>query len=58
MQDVHHGGCNCGAVRLGCLDHAPFGLAPDYEFWTPRREHWLVPVADAAQHEVNRPATA
>lgn len=43
-------------IRLGCLDDAPSGLTPAYELWTPRRESWLVPVADAAQHEANRPA--
>ena len=41
-------------VRLGILDEAPSGLAPDYELWTPRREHWLRPVSDAVQHSGNR----
>ncbi len=42
-------------VRIGCLDEAPSQLAPSYELWTPRREHWLVPVAGTAQHVGNRP---
>ena len=42
-------------VRLGILDEAPSGLAPDYELWTSRREPWLKPVAGAAQHPGNRP---
>jgi hypothetical protein len=42
-------------VRLGALDDAPSGLAPGYELWTPRREHWQPPVAGAAQHPGNRP---
>ena len=42
-------------VRLGALDEAPSGLAPAYELWTPRREHWQRPVAGAAQHTGNRP---
>jgi len=42
-------------VRLGSLDAAPSGLAPGYELWVPRREHWLAPVAGARQHSGNRP---
>lgn len=42
-------------VRLGSLDDAPSGLAPDHELWTPRRERWLEPVTGAAQHPGNRP---
>ncbi len=42
-------------VRLGILDEAPSSLVPDYELWTPRREHWQQPIADAAQHPGNRP---
>lgn len=45
-------------IRLGCLDQAPSGLTPEYELWTPRREEWLVLVADAVQHDANRPAPA
>ncbi len=42
-------------VRLGALDEAPSDLSPDYELWTPRRERWLRPVAQAKQHLGNRP---
>jgi len=42
-------------VRLGTLNDAPSDLTPRYELWTPRREHWLKPVAAAAQHAGNRP---
>ena len=42
-------------VRLGALDEAPSDLVPGYELWTPRREHWLSPVAGATQHPGNRP---
>lgn len=42
-------------VRLGILDDAPSDLTPNYELWTPRREHWLQPVSGAAQHPGNRP---
>ena len=28
-------------LRLGSLDDAPYNIAPDYEIWTIRREHWL-----------------
>lgn len=42
-------------VRLGILDAAPAGLAPEYELWIGRREPWLTPVPGAAQHEANRP---
>ena len=42
-------------VRLGALDEAPSGFSPNYELWTPRREHWLSPVAGATQHPGNRP---
>ena len=41
-------------VLLGCLDIAPTDLKPDYELWTPRREHWLYPVPGASQHIGNR----
>ena len=41
-------------VRLGALDEAPSDLVPGYELWTPRRAHWLRPVAGAAQHLGNR----
>ncbi|MBV9538011.1 MAG: GFA family protein [Acidisphaera sp.] len=42
-------------IRLGALDDAPSGSQPAYELWTPRREHWLTPVAGATQHPGNRP---
>ena len=42
-------------VRLGTLNDAPSDLTPSYELWTPRREHWLEPVAGAAQYSGNRP---
>jgi hypothetical protein len=36
-------------VKLGTLDDAPTGLAPQYELWVWRREHWLDPVQGARQ---------
>ena len=42
-------------VRLGSLDDAPFGLEPQAEIWTKRREPWLAPVQGAPQHDENRP---
>ncbi len=50
-----HNADNEVEVRLGALDEAPSDLLPGYELWTPRREHWLRPVAGAAQHLSNRP---
>lgn len=41
-------------VRLGTLDEAPSNLVPNYELWTPRREHWQPVVAGAMQHVGNR----
>jgi hypothetical protein len=41
-------------VRIGALDEAPSGLAPDYELWVPRREHWLPERPGTAQHARNR----
>jgi hypothetical protein len=41
-------------IRIGTLDDAPFGLQPEAEIWTKRREPWLAPVAGAEQHEQNR----
>jgi hypothetical protein len=38
-------------VRIGCLDRAPTTLTPEYELWTARRERWISPVTDAAQHQ-------
>ena len=43
-------------VRLGSLDAAPSGLAPQQEGWTIRREHWLQPVPSIPQfaHDTDR----
>ena len=41
-------------VRIGSLDEAPFGLQPEAEIWTKRREPWLSPVVGASQHRENR----
>lgn len=41
-------------VRLGILDDAPSRLTPEYELWTPRREHWQQPFEGAVQHSGNR----
>jgi hypothetical protein len=38
-------------IRLGSLDDAPSGLAPQKEGWTIRREHWLAPVPGLPQAE-------
>lgn len=37
------------AIMLGAFDEAPGDLRPTREGWIIRREHWLAPVADAAQ---------
>lgn len=50
-----HDGDNEVEVRLGALDKAPSELVPVYELWISRREHWMRPVAGAAQHSGNRP---
>ncbi|WP_426957842.1 GFA family protein [Muricoccus radiodurans] len=42
-------------VRLGVLDDGGRGLVPEYELWVGRRQPWVTPVPDAAQHEGNRP---
>ena len=36
-------------VKIGTLENAPTGLAPQYELWSWRREHWLRPVDGARQ---------
>jgi hypothetical protein len=36
-------------IMVGALDDAPGDLRPVREGWTIRREHWIAPVADAAQ---------
>jgi hypothetical protein len=40
-------------IRLGSLDEAPFELKPEHEVWVKRRESWIPPVEDAAQHDEN-----
>ena len=41
-------------VRIGTLDDAPFDLKPEAEIWVKRREPWIPPVEDAAQHDESR----
>lgn len=41
-------------VRLGTLDDAPFDLRPEAEVWVKRREPWIPPVENAAQHDESR----
>lgn len=38
-------------IALGALDAAPGDLAPTREGWIIRREHWLAPLAQAAQFD-------
>jgi hypothetical protein len=38
-------------IRIGSLDDAPFELKPEHEVWVKRRESWIPPVEDAAQHD-------
>jgi hypothetical protein len=47
---VRTGGCE---IRIGSLDDAPFELKPEAEIWVKRRESWIPPVEDAAQHDEN-----
>ena len=47
-------GANEVEVRAGAFDGAPTDLSPTYELWAPRRERWLVAVANAEQHTGNR----
>jgi hypothetical protein len=47
-------GANEVEVRAGAFDDAPTDLSPTYELWVPRRERWLVAVANAEQHTGNR----
>lgn len=42
-------------IKLGTLDGGPSSIAPGYELWTIRREHWLAPQAEASQHARDRP---
>lgn len=45
-------------VKLGTLDDPSGDFVPAYELWTVRREHWLAPQRDAAQHERDRAASS
>lgn len=42
-------------IKLGTLDGGPSMIAPGYELWTIRREHWLKPLETAEQHDRDRP---
>jgi hypothetical protein len=42
-------------IRIGSLDDAPFELKPMDEIWVKRRESWIPPVDDAAQHDESAP---
>jgi hypothetical protein len=42
-------------IMLGALDDGPGDLTPTREGWIKRREHWLLPVAGAAQFEEDLP---
>lgn len=42
-------------IKLGTLDGGPSMIAPGYELWTIRREHWLKPLETAEQHDQDRP---
>lgn len=48
-----HGG-GWSLARAG-LDDAPYGITPDLEVWTIRRESWLPPVPGVDLHEQNPP---
>jgi hypothetical protein len=41
-------------VMIGSLDIAPTDLAPEYELWIGRREHWLEPLPNAVQFQHDR----
>lgn len=41
-------------LRIGCLDAAPTGLAPTYELWIGRREHWLPALPGTRQFDRKR----
>lgn len=45
-------------VMIGSLDDVPTNLAPSYELWTKRREHWLEPLPGAAQFDEDRIAAS
>lgn len=42
-------------IRIGSLDAAPTDLAPSYENWTKRREHWLAAQPGREQYDEDRP---
>ena len=44
-------------VTIGSLDDVPTDLTPGYELWVKRREHWLSPLAGAAQFDQDRVET-
>lgn len=41
-------------VMIGSLDDAPTDLAPQYELWIGRREHWLNALPGVAQFDKDR----
>ncbi len=43
-------------IRVGSLDSAPSDLAPAYELWIKRREHWIRPLESCEQFTQDRPA--
>ncbi|MCA0277135.1 MAG: GFA family protein [Proteobacteria bacterium] len=45
-------------VPIGSLDEVPTDLAPSYELWVKRREHWLGPLTGAAQFDQDRKEVA
>ena len=47
---LFHRGPDKVEILLGAFDDAPGDLRPTREGWTVRREHWLDPIAGAAQH--------
>lgn len=38
-------------IMIGALDEVPSDLSPTREGWIIRREHWLIPIAEAGQFE-------
>jgi hypothetical protein len=48
---VFHLSERMASIMLGAFDDAPSDLAPAHEGWIIRREHWLAPIAGAAQFE-------
>jgi hypothetical protein len=45
-------------VMLGSLDQAPGDIAPRYELWIGRREHWMQPLPWVRQFEHDRESDA